>query len=46
MRSEGMHISPLIHEYLREGLVASLSAEVQPVRDQIEGIVDDGTWTD
>jgi 5-methylcytosine-specific restriction protein B len=37
---------PLIDEYLREGLVASLGAELQAVRDQIEGFVDHGTWID
>ena len=37
---------PLIDEYLREGLVASLGAELQAARDQIEGFVDHGTWID
>lgn len=37
---------PLIDEYLRAGIVASLAAELQAVRDQIEGFVDHGAWID
>jgi len=37
---------PLLDEYLREGLVASFGAELQAVRDQIEGFVHHGVWAD
>lgn len=37
---------PLLDEYLREGLVGSFAAELQAVRDQIEGVVEDGGWPD
>jgi 5-methylcytosine-specific restriction protein B len=37
---------PLLDEYLREGLVASFGAELQAVRDQIEGLVDHGVWVE
>jgi 5-methylcytosine-specific restriction protein B len=37
---------PLLDEYLREGLVASFGAELQAVRDQIEGFVNHGVWVE
>lgn len=36
---------PLLDEYLQTGLVASFSAELHAVRDQIESFVDHGLWT-
>jgi 5-methylcytosine-specific restriction protein B len=35
---------PLLDEYLREGMVGSFAAELQAVRDQIEGVVEHGRW--
>ncbi|MFZ5825374.1 MAG: McrB family protein [Bacillota bacterium] len=37
---------PLLDEYLREGMVGSFAAELQAVRDQIEGVIEHGRWTD
>jgi len=37
---------PLLDEYLREGAVASFAAELQAVRDQIEGVIEHGRWAD
>lgn len=37
---------PLLDEYLREGMVASFAAELQAVRDQIEGVIEHGRWAD
>lgn len=35
---------PLLDEYLREGMVGPFAAELQAVRDQIEGVVEHGRW--
>lgn len=37
---------PLLDEYLREGMVGSFAAELQAVRDQIEGVIEHGRWSD
>lgn len=35
---------PLLDEYLREGMVGPFAAELQAVRDQIEGVIEHGRW--
>lgn len=35
---------PLLDEYVREGMVGPFAAELQAVRDQIEGVVEHGRW--
>ncbi|WP_374712414.1 McrB family protein [Symbiobacterium terraclitae] len=35
---------PLLDEYLREGMVGSFAAELQAVRDQIEDVIQHGSW--